>query len=72
MGPALIPDKKIFRRGDDEDYFIFFSKDTVRKAAELFLSRGYQNNSTLEHEIDIQGVECSRKLDCRRRKQRQE
>ena len=56
MGPALIPDKKIFRRGDDEDYFIFFSKDTVRKAAELFLSRGYQKNSTLEHEIDIQGL----------------
>ena len=49
MGPALIPDRKIYRRNDEEEYYIFFSKDTVRKASELFLARGNQNNSTLEH-----------------------
>ena len=38
MGPALIPNKKIFRKGedDDTDYYIYFSEDTVRKASELF------------------------------------
>lgn len=56
MGPALIPDKKIYRRNGDEEYYIFFSEDTVRKASELFLSRGNQNNSTLEHEYQLKGM----------------
>ena len=56
MGPALIPDKKIYRRNDEEEYYIFFSKDTVRKASELFLTRGNQNNSTLEHQYDLNGL----------------
>ena len=56
MGPALIPDRKIYRRNDEEEYYIFFSKDTVRKAAELFLARGNQNNSTLEHEYNLKGL----------------
>ena len=56
MGPALIPDRKIYRRNDEEEYYIFFSKDTVRKASELFLARGNQNNSTLEHQYDLNGL----------------
>jgi hypothetical protein len=57
MGPALIPNKKIYRRGvDDEEYYIFFSEETVVKASQLFLSRGNQNNSTLEHEYNIKGM----------------
>lgn len=58
MGPILIPDKKIYRRDEHtgEEYNIVFSKDTVRKASQLFLSRGNQNNSTLEHEIEINGI----------------
>lgn len=56
MGPALIPNKKILRASKDEDYYIYFSEDTVRKASQLFLARGNQNNSTLEHEYDIKGM----------------
>jgi len=56
MGPALIPNKKIYRTNSEEEYNIFFSEDTVKKASELFLSRGKQNNSTLEHQVDIQGL----------------
>ena len=56
MGPALIPNKKIYRRNGEEEYYIFFSEDTVRKASELFLSRGNQNNSTLEHQYQINGL----------------
>ena len=57
MGPALIPNKKIYRRnGDNEEYYIFFSESTVKKASELFLSRGNQNNSTLEHEYQLKGM----------------
>jgi hypothetical protein len=57
MGPALIPNKKIYRKGaNNEEYYIFFSEDTVRKASEVFLSKGNQNNSTLEHEYDLKGL----------------
>ena len=56
MGAALIPDKKILRRSEDEEYYIYFSQETVRKAAELFLMRGRQNNSTLEHDEILQGM----------------
>jgi hypothetical protein len=56
MGAALIPNKKIFRKGSEEDYYIFFSEDTVRKASELFLMKGNQNNSTLEHNIELKGM----------------
>jgi hypothetical protein len=51
MGAALIPNKKIYRRNGEQEYYIHFSEDTVRKASQLFLSRGKQNNSTLEHEV---------------------
>ena len=57
MGPALIPNKKIYRRNESGDeYEIFFSEDTVRKASQLFLARGNQNNSTLEHEYNLKGM----------------
>ncbi len=56
MGAALIPNKKIYRTNGEDEYNIFFSEDTVRKASELFLSRGKQNNSTLEHDVKLNGL----------------
>ena len=56
MGAALVPNKKIYRTNGEDEYNIFFSEDTVRKASELFLSRGKQNNSTLEHDVKLNGL----------------
>lgn len=56
MGAALVPNKKIYRTNGEDEYNIFFSEDTVRKASELFLSRGKQNNSTLEHDVKLSGL----------------
>ena len=56
MGAALIPNKKIYRNNGLQEYYIFFSGETVRKASELFLTNGKQNNSTLEHESELQGL----------------
>lgn len=56
MGAALIPNKQIYRKSGDKEYKIYFSEDTVRKASQLFLSRGKQNNSTLEHEVELGGL----------------
>lgn len=56
MGAALIPNKKIYRNNGLQEYYIFFSEDTVRKASEMFLTKGKQNNSTLEHEDKLEGL----------------
>ncbi len=56
MGPALIPNKTIYRKNEEEEYYIYFSKNTVRKASELFLTEGNQNRSTLEHSFDLSGL----------------
>jgi hypothetical protein len=50
MGAALVPNKQIYRKNEDKEFYIYFSEDTVRKASELFLMRANQNNATLEHE----------------------
>ena len=56
MGAALIPNKPIFRRSGDNEYYIYFSRETVRKASELFFIRGNQSRSTLEHDIPLNGL----------------
>ena len=53
---ALVPDKKIYRRNKDYEYNIVFSKDTVRKASELYLKKLKLNNATLEHQSLTSGV----------------
>ena len=57
MGAALVPDKQIYRRNDkNEEYYIFFSKDTIRRASELFLMNSNQNNTTYEHNQKLKGL----------------
>jgi hypothetical protein len=56
MGAVLIPEKPIFRRNGEDEYYIYFSKDTVNKASQLFFKNGNQNNWTLEHDKQIQGL----------------
>jgi hypothetical protein len=57
MGAALIPNKQIYRVNDkQEEYYIFFSENTVRKASELFLKRSNQNNATYEHKDKLSGM----------------
>lgn len=56
MGPLLIPNKAIYRKDDKEDYYIYFTKKTIRKASELFLKEGNQHNSTFEHLYKIDGL----------------
>jgi len=56
MGAALIPNKPIYRRNEDKEYYIYFSRDTVRKASELFFIKGNYNKSTLEHGKALSGL----------------
>tara|TARA_R100000935_G_scaffold21581_2_gene40005 strand:+ start:4529 stop:5137 length:609 start_codon:yes stop_codon:yes gene_type:complete len=56
LGALLIPNKPIYRMGDEGEYYIFFSKDTIVKASQMYLRNGYQNNSTLEHAQTLKGL----------------
>jgi hypothetical protein len=56
MGALLIPNKPIYRRNGEDEYYIYFSKDTVLKASQMYLMKGNQNNSTLEHQYSLSGL----------------
>jgi len=56
LGPVLIPDKPIYRRKDDEEFFVYFSKETIRRAMELYFIAGNQANATLEHQAPVKGT----------------
>ena len=58
ISPALIPDKQIFRHdpNTDSDYYVYFSKSTVRKASELYLKNNNHHKATHEHSERVSGV----------------
>lgn len=56
MGAVLIPEKPIYRRNGEDEYYIYFSKDTVNKASQLFFKNGNQSKWTFEHDKAITGL----------------
>jgi hypothetical protein len=56
IGALLVPNKMIYRRDGDEEYYIHFTKETVKRASELYLMRGNSNNATYEHIKEVDGV----------------
>lgn len=57
LGAALIPDKKI-RRIDENgnEFFITFKSETIENLAHDFIKNGMQKNSSLEHEVQLDGM----------------
>jgi hypothetical protein len=58
VGPALIPDKKIprFDEEKNEEYEVYFTKDTVKRASELFMEKNKTNEHTYEHKLPVENV----------------
>ena len=57
LGAALIPNRPIYRKTKEgEEYFIFFNRETVKKASEIFFVNGNQSNATLEHKYKLEGL----------------
>jgi hypothetical protein len=57
-GALLIPDQLIYRRNEetDEEYYVKYSKDTIRAIAYNYLKQANQNNATVEHAKVVDGV----------------
>jgi hypothetical protein len=54
----LIPNKNIVRydANTDSEYYVWFSKETVRKASELYLKHNNHHKATYEHQDRVSGV----------------
>ena len=59
IGPAMIPDKPIYRNEPDlGEFYVQFTKETIEQAAIKFFEKGYQRNINLMHspEFQLEGV----------------
>ena len=58
ISPALIPLKQIYRYdpNTDQEYYVYFSKDTVKKAAYSYLKNNNHHKATYEHQQRVAGV----------------
>ena len=58
IGAVLIPDKKIPRlnKETNEEYEVFFTKETIKQAQKLFMSNLRNNSHTLEHNETVDGL----------------
>lgn len=53
-GPLIIPNKMILRRNEDgSPYYVFFSKETIRKMAEKFFKLNKHNNTDKNHDWKV-------------------
>ena len=51
LGPAMIPDQKIFRKDANGDpYYVFFSSDTIKMIAEKYMRNKYTDNNDTMHD----------------------
>lgn len=55
-GVVMYPDKPIYRNDENGEYYITFSKETIKQSAHALLLKGLHHNSTIEHETPITGV----------------
>ena len=58
LGPVLIPNKQIPRIDEEtgEEYNIMFDEAVIEKAAQLYMQRQHNNDTTLEHAASINDV----------------
>jgi hypothetical protein len=58
VSPALIPEKRIYRYDPitNEEYYVYFTKETIRKLAEGYLMNNNHVNNTEQHENNIDGI----------------
>ena len=57
-GPVMVPDTPIYRRNPDGfEYYIMYSKETIRQMAEKLMKDGFQNVVTRDHDNNpVEGV----------------
>jgi hypothetical protein len=50
VGPAMIPDKKILRKDNNDNYYyVYFTKETIRKMVEKFVKENNNQSLNIDH-----------------------
>jgi hypothetical protein len=49
-GALMLADTPIYRNDGNGEYYVVFSKDTIKKIAQKYFKKGYQNNVNLMHD----------------------
>jgi hypothetical protein len=58
ISPALIPNKQIYRFDETsgQEYYVYFTEETVKKASEMYLRYNNNNSATIQHNENTEGV----------------
>lgn len=56
VGLALIPEKRIFRVVNDKKFNIYFTKETIALASQMYMEQLNLNNVTIDHQSKVNGV----------------
>lgn len=49
-GPIMLADTPIYRNDENGEYYVQFSKETIKRIAQKFFKKGYQSNVNLMHD----------------------
>lgn len=49
-GALMLADTPIYRRDQTGEYYVVFTKETIKKIAQKFFKKGYQKNVNLQHQ----------------------
>lgn len=49
-GPLMLADTPIYRNDQNGEYYVIFTKDTIKQIAQKFFKKGYQKNVNLMHD----------------------
>ncbi len=55
-GPLMIADMPIYRKDGNEEYYVVFSADEIRKIVQRFFKKGYQAKVNIEHSTPVKDV----------------
>lgn len=55
-GPLMIPNTPIFRSDSKGEYYVIFSKETIRKIVQKYFKQGNQHNVNANHSHELDGV----------------
>ena len=56
LGAILIPNKKVYRNIDGHEFYLTFTDKTIEKLSHTYLTRGYQRNSSENHDKKLEDV----------------
>jgi hypothetical protein len=56
LGAALIPNKRIYRKDGDNEFYVRFSEQVIEDVANAFIENGHQTKSFENHDSPIEGV----------------